>query len=61
MESEIFYQEHHDKDKEPSIDIHEAISHHQLADVIRKTKEKWISGLHQPFSHLCFPQTFSQM
>jgi hypothetical protein len=27
-ESEIFYQEKHDKDKEPSIDIHEAISCH---------------------------------
>jgi hypothetical protein len=33
-ESEIFYQEQHDKDKEPSIDIHEAISFHQLTDVI---------------------------
>jgi hypothetical protein len=37
-ESEIFYQEKHDKDKDPSIDIHEAISCHQLEDVIRSDK-----------------------
>jgi hypothetical protein len=37
-ESEIFYQEKHDKDKYPSIDIHEAISCHQLVDVIRAEK-----------------------
>jgi hypothetical protein len=37
-ESEIFYQEQHDKDKEPSIDIHDTISCHQLEDVIGADK-----------------------
>jgi hypothetical protein len=37
-ESERFYQEKHDKDKDPSIDIHEAISCHQLVDVIGADK-----------------------
>jgi hypothetical protein len=39
-ESEIFYQEQHDREKEPSIDIHEEISFHQLADVIREGKRE---------------------
>jgi hypothetical protein len=37
-EIEIFYEEQHDQDKETSIDIHEAISCHQLADVIKADK-----------------------
>jgi hypothetical protein len=37
-EGEIFYQEKHDQDKEPSIDIHEAISFQQLANVIKENK-----------------------
>jgi hypothetical protein len=37
-DSEIFYQEKHDKYREPSIDIHEAISCHHLAYVIRAEK-----------------------
>jgi hypothetical protein len=37
-ESESFYQEQHDKDKDPSIDIHEANSCHQIADVIGEEK-----------------------
>ena len=37
-ESESFYQEKHDIYKEPSIHIHEDISCHQLADVIRVEK-----------------------
>jgi hypothetical protein len=37
-EGEIFYQEQHDQDKEPSIDIHEVISCQQLADVIKANK-----------------------
>jgi hypothetical protein len=37
-EGEIFYQEKHDQDKEPSIDIHEVISCQQLADVIKANK-----------------------
>jgi hypothetical protein len=37
-ENESFYQEQHVKEKEPSIDIHEEISCHQLADVIRADK-----------------------
>jgi hypothetical protein len=39
-ENEIFYQEQHVKEKEPSIDIHEEISFHQLADVIREGKRE---------------------
>jgi hypothetical protein len=37
-ESERFYQEQHDREKEPCIDIHEKISCHQLIDVIREDK-----------------------
>jgi hypothetical protein len=37
-EGEIFYQEQHDQDKEPSIDIHEAISCQQLANFIKANK-----------------------
>jgi hypothetical protein len=37
-ENEGFCQEQHVKDKEPSIDIYEAISCHQLAYVIRADK-----------------------
>jgi hypothetical protein len=39
-ETEFFYQEHHDREKEPSIDIHEDISCHNLEDVIRKGKRE---------------------
>ena len=39
-ENEIFYQEQHDKEKEPFIDIHEEISCNQLADVFREDKRK---------------------
>jgi hypothetical protein len=38
-ESERFYQEKHDREKEPSIDIHE-FSCHQLADVIKEDKRE---------------------
>jgi hypothetical protein len=51
-ESEIFYQEKHDKDKESYIDIHEAIYCHQLADVIGADKgevdQQPASAFHSP-------------
>jgi hypothetical protein len=51
-ENEIFYQEQHDKRKEPFIDIHEDISCHQLADVIREDKRELdqqpTSSIHSP-------------
>jgi hypothetical protein len=51
-ENESFYQEQHDKEKEPSIDIHEEISCHQLADVIREDKgevdQQPASAFHSP-------------
>jgi hypothetical protein len=56
--SESFYQEQHDKEKDPSIDIHEEIYFHQLEDVIGADQGE--VG-HQPFTHLCLPQTFNQM
>ena len=37
-ESERSYQEQHDREKEPSMDIHEETSYSQLADVIRADK-----------------------
>jgi hypothetical protein len=40
-ESERFHQEQHDKEKDPSIDIHEEISCRQLADVIREGKREF--------------------
>jgi hypothetical protein len=39
-ENEIFYQEHHVKEKQPSIDIYEDISCHHLTNVIREGKRK---------------------
>jgi len=39
-ENEIFYQEHHDREKQLSIDIYEDISCHHLTDVIKQGKIK---------------------
>jgi hypothetical protein len=51
-ESEIFYQEKHDRKKDPSIDMHEKISCHQLEDVIREGKgevdQQPASSFHSP-------------
>jgi hypothetical protein len=39
-ESEISYQEEYDREKEPSLDIHEETSFSQLANVFREDKEE---------------------
>ena len=51
-ENESFYQEKHDKEKDTFIDIHEDISCHQLADVIRENQgevdQQHASAFHSP-------------